>query len=82
MGDRCYMQLTCRARDRAVFEELGFHVETEWGDSDFPNCVEMVDYVANYAHTEDLPKTLFISALTARAGIRRRVLRLRRPDLP
>ena len=56
MGDRCYMQLTCSVRDRAIFEELGFHVETEWGDSDFPNCVEMVDYEANYAHTEDLPK--------------------------
>ena len=58
MGDRCYMQLTCRTKDREVFEELGFHVETEWGDMDFPNCVEMVDYEANFAHTEDLPKDL------------------------
>jgi len=50
------MQLTCRKKDRAIFEEIGFHVETEWPDLEFPNCVEMVDYEANYGHTGDLPK--------------------------
>jgi hypothetical protein len=55
MGDRCYMQLTCREKDRGVFEELGFHVESEWDESEFPNCFEMIDYEANYAHGGELP---------------------------
>ena len=56
MGDRCYMELTCRKKDKALFEELGF---TAQGESyEFPNCLEMVDYEANYAHAEDMPKDL------------------------
>ena len=56
MGDRCYMELTCRKKDKALFEEIGF---TAQGESyEFPNCLEMVDYEANYAHAEDLPKDI------------------------
>ena len=56
MGDRCYMELTCRKTDKTRFEEIGF---TTQGESyEFPNCLEMVDYAANYAHAEDMPKDL------------------------
>ena len=53
MGDRCYMELTCRKKDQALFEKIGFIAQ---GESDeFPHCVEMVDYEANYGHSGDLP---------------------------
>jgi hypothetical protein len=56
MGDRCYMELTCRNKDKALLEAIGF---TARGESyEFPNCLEMVDYEANYAHAEDMPKDL------------------------
>ena len=56
MGDRCYMELTCRKEDSSRFEELGFIAQVE--SYEFPNCVEMVDYEAKYAHAEDLPKDI------------------------
>ncbi|MGH9962858.1 MAG: hypothetical protein ACREBC_38035, partial [Pyrinomonadaceae bacterium] len=58
MGDRCYMQLTCKRRDIAVFEELGFTVESDFEDPEFPDCVEMVDVEANYGHASDMPKSI------------------------
>ena len=56
MGDRCYMELTCRKTDKTRFEEIGFTAQVE--SYEFPNCLEMVDYEANYAHAEDMPKDL------------------------
>jgi len=56
MGDRCYMELTCRKKDRLRFEALGFTSQGESGE--FSNCLEMVDYEANYSHTEDMPKDI------------------------
>ena len=55
MGDRCYMQLTCRRTDQSVFEEIGFGRESDFDDPNFPDCVEMIDLEANYAHASDLP---------------------------
>ncbi len=56
MGDRCYMELTCKRKDKGTFEELGFTVESECDNYEFPGCVEMADYEANYGHTGDMPK--------------------------
>ena len=56
MGDRCYMQLTCKKNDRSIFEELGFASEGE--SDDFSSCLEMVDVEANYGHAGDLPKEI------------------------
>jgi hypothetical protein len=56
MGDTCYMELTCKLTDRSIFEELGFTVESECYEWEFPGCVEMVDYEATYAHAGDMPK--------------------------
>ena len=55
MGDRCYMQLTCRRKDQAIFEALGFGRESDFDDPAFPDCVAMIDLEANYAHGTDLP---------------------------
>lgn len=53
MGDRCYMQVTCRRQDQSTFEALGFHLDFE----EAPDCpiVELIDEEANYAHHGDLP---------------------------
>jgi hypothetical protein len=51
MGDRCYMRLECRQKDRARFEALGFVVEVENGP-----VIEMLDEDANYAHYDQLPE--------------------------
>lgn len=53
MGDRCYMQVTCRRQDIPLFEALGFHLEFEQS----PDCavVELIDEEANYAHADQLP---------------------------
>ena len=53
MGDRCYMQVTCRREDLPRFEPLGFRLEFE----QTTNCpiVELVDEEANSAHNGDLP---------------------------
>jgi hypothetical protein len=50
------MELTCRKKDKAILEEIGFTTQVE--SYEFPNCLEMVDYEANYAHAEDLPKDI------------------------
>jgi hypothetical protein len=53
MGDRCYMQVTCRRQDRARFEELGF--EPEFEDSKDSPLITLADEEANYAHYNDMP---------------------------
>ena len=53
MGDRCYMQVTCRRQDQSRFEELGFSLEFEQS-ADSP-IVELIDEEANYAHADELP---------------------------
>lgn len=53
MGDRCYMQVTCRRQDQPAFEALGFHLEFE-ESADCP-IIEMIDEEANYAHHGVLP---------------------------
>jgi hypothetical protein len=53
MGDRCYMQITCRRQDRARFEDLGFILEFE--ESPASSLVVMADDEANYAHCDELP---------------------------
>lgn len=53
MGDRCYMQVTCRRQDQSLFEALGFHLDFEQAP-DSP-IIEMIDEEANYAHNGDLP---------------------------
>ena len=53
MGDRCYMQITCRRQDISEFEALGFHFEFEQ-TADSP-IVELIDEEANYAHADQLP---------------------------
>ena len=53
MGDRCYMQVTCRRQDQAQFEELGFHLDFE--QSTNSPIVELIDEEANYAHADHLP---------------------------
>ena len=40
MGDRCYMEIVCRAQDAPRFEELGFTEDLETGDN---GTVKMVD---------------------------------------
>ena len=51
MGDRCYMEVRCLAKDKALFEELGFVSQDPEG------CVviDMVDEEANYAHSSEMP---------------------------
>lgn len=41
MGDRCYVQITCRKSDAHLFYDLGF--VSAWGDCDVPNCVDLED---------------------------------------
>jgi hypothetical protein len=53
MGDRCYMTVTCRRADMALFEELGF--TADYGTKPDSPVVEMSDQEANYAHTDQLP---------------------------
>lgn len=54
MGDRCYMQITCRRQDIPLFEALGFHLDFEQ-TPDSP-LVELIDEEANYAHYDALPR--------------------------
>lgn len=51
MGDRCYVKLQCRAKDKAVFEKLGF-IE-EYADPK-TGVLQMYDEQANYAHDSSL----------------------------
>ena len=52
MGDRCYMEITCRCEDMGRFETLGFTAQKT--DTASP-LVVMVDDEANYAHYDKLP---------------------------
>jgi hypothetical protein len=54
MGDRCYMQITCRKQDVQEFEDLGFTLEIEHADG----TVVVTDPEVNYGNTEDLPRHL------------------------
>ena len=60
MGDRCYMQVTCRRQDIPVFDALGFHLDFEQA----PDCpiVELIDEEANYAHADALPTDIPFTA--------------------
>jgi hypothetical protein len=51
MGDRCYFQLTCLAKDAPLFEPLGFYAE----ENDDGTC-DMIDQERDAADTDDLPK--------------------------
>ena len=53
MGDRCYMEITCRCEDQKRFEALGF-VAQDWNQTS-PEQVVMTDEQANYAHYGKLP---------------------------
>ncbi len=58
MGDRCYMQITCRRQDQDKFAALGFTAQ-DW-DNPEPNSavIVMVDEEANYAHASELPRDI------------------------
>ena len=56
MGDRCYMQITCRRIDQDRFQALGFHAEYDAPEN--PPLVELIDEEANYAHYDELPRDL------------------------
>jgi len=58
MGDRCYMEVTCRKRDQAIFEDLGFELSEGFDPTGMPNCVFMVDPEANYGHNSALPTNI------------------------
>ena len=66
MGDRCYMQVTCRRQDIPEFEALGFHLEFEQS----PNSpiVELIDEEANYAHADQLPTDIPFTAWHGAGG--------------
>ena len=66
MGDRCYMQVTCRRQDIPEFEALGFHVEFEHSP-DSP-IVELIDEEANYAHADQLPTDIPFTAWHGAGG--------------
>lgn len=51
MGDRCYVNVTCRAVDAHLFEELGMSIENE--DVNYQHCVELADEEMNYGLSED-----------------------------
>ena len=54
MGDRCYMEVTCRRQDQERFVALGFTAQ-DWNEPSNPALVVMVDEEANYAHSGDMP---------------------------
>src|ERR1051325_8192342 len=58
MGDRCYMEVTCRRKDVKCFEDLGFAMQ-DWNNEnpDSPTVV-MVDEEANYAHSGRMPTNI------------------------
>ncbi|NBU11829.1 MAG: hypothetical protein EBS84_22995, partial [Proteobacteria bacterium] len=66
MGDRCYMQVTCRRQDIPEFEALGFHLEFEQSP-DSP-IVELIDEEANYAHADQLPTDIPFTAWHGAGG--------------
>lgn len=57
MGDRCYMEVTCRQSDAETFEEMGFREEgggINLGELAGTLCT-IADQQANYAHHGDMP---------------------------
>lgn len=56
MGDRCFMQITCRRQDQARFEALGFRYECK--SSTDGSVVDLIDEEANYAHYDQLPQDI------------------------
>ena len=54
MGDRCRMEVTCREKDRKVFEDLGFSDEYVDDPDNGDGTVTLMDFEANYAHCNDL----------------------------
>ena len=56
MGDRCYIHLACRRKDRELFEDIGFRLDFD----QTPNSplIEMVDEEANYAHWNEMPSNV------------------------
>lgn len=56
MGDRCFMQVTCRRQDIPQFEPLGFHLNHEQAAGS--PLVELIDEQANYAHHGLLPRNV------------------------
>lgn len=67
MGDRCYMELTCRKADKALFEELGFTKQYEV-EPPYVNCVTMVDQEASYGHFDDMPKHVVYFGTSGNGG--------------
>jgi len=55
MSDRCYVDLTCRTEDASRFEGLGFKVSDK---GSIPGTVVMVDYEADYGHSDELPRAI------------------------
>ena len=66
MGDRCYMQVTCRRQDLKRFEELGFNLDFD--ESPDSPIVEMVDEEANHAHYGKLPTDIPYHGQNGAAG--------------
>jgi hypothetical protein len=56
MGDRCYMSVTCRRRDRERFEKLGFQIE--FAEDKNTAVIKLVDQEADYAHYGAMPKDI------------------------
>lgn len=56
MGDRCYMQVTCRPCDKERFEEIGFDVD-ETLDHTSTQCTMIINE-ANYAKHGEMPEDI------------------------
>lgn len=58
MGDRCYMQVTCRRKDSEEFEDIDFTMQ-DWNNEnpDSPTVV-MVDEEANHGHCDEMPTNI------------------------
>lgn len=54
MGDRCYMEITCRRKDSEEFESLGFTAHDWNNERADSSTVVMVDEEANYAHYDKM----------------------------
>ena len=63
MGDRCYMQVTCRRKDVEEFESIDFTMQ-DWNNEnpDSPTVV-MVDEEANHGHCDEMPTNIPLSRL-------------------
>lgn len=66
MGDRCYMQVTCRRQDQDTFEALGFVLE--YDEAPDSPIIELADEEANYAHCGKLPTNIPFTAWHGAGG--------------